>query len=697
MKRWTALVGGLLMAMIATGVMLLLETPKSAEASHFRSAQLSWTKGTGNTAQFKSTVATRATFFYPSAGDAQVGDTIFPVQVDLGDGNSASPAHTVVAVDATNDWILTEGTFSHAYAGAGPYTVGTESCCRLSPPQHINNPDGGLRAETIVDFSATTANPVSSISPIVDCAKEAVCQFTVPAVDPDNQSVRFRLATSQEAAGIFGPFTQPGAPHAPNDAQIDPNTGVYKWDTSGATLAPAGFDTYYSTQVVIENVVGNQVVTKTAVDFFIRLSGSPNQAPEFDSPPTPADGTVLSAQVGTPVTFDVSAHDDDLGDQVTLGMQGKPSGATFNTAVGNAATGQFSWTPTSVGSTILTLTAQDQKGLGATQRSVTINVIQGPNGPPQVDAGGDVSGDEGSNIALHGTGSDPDNDTLSYAWTYKAGADVDTAATCWFGDPSAADTTINCTDDGTYTATLTADDHVNSPVSESITVAVNNVVPQITNLSSSSSQVLTGKSVTFTGTATDASSVDQGAGFNWEWSFDNGATYTPGSGTSNQFTKTFSSCGTYNVKATATDKDGGKSDAESLSSNPIQVYNATFRPPLDGPATNLTLKGKVLPVKISVECDGQTITGLSPTIKLINGDVQPGAEGPDDVVEAYSASAADTTGVMRPVDGGYLYNLQVPGGAAVSVGQKFTVRVNPFGPHESNPDASMYALLEIKK
>jgi hypothetical protein len=96
-------------------------------------------------------------------------------------------------------------------------------------------------------------------------------------------------------------------------------------------------------------------------------------------------------------------------------------------------------------------------------------------------------------------------------------------------------------------------------------------------------------------------------------------------------------------------------------------------------------------------CDGQVISGLSPSIALLNGDVQPGAEGPGDVVEAYSASNADTTGIMRPVDGGYLYNLQVPGGANVAVGQNFTVRVNPFGAHASNPGGSMYALLKIKK
>ena len=101
-------------------------------------------------------------------------------------------------------------------------------------------------------MSATSASPIGLVPPIVDCPVEAVCAFSVPASDPDNQPMRWRLATGVEAGGFVGGFTQPAG------AAIDAATGVYTWDTHGALLASSG-STFYSTQVMIENVVGGNV------------------------------------------------------------------------------------------------------------------------------------------------------------------------------------------------------------------------------------------------------------------------------------------------------------------------------------------------------------------------------------------------------------------------------------------------------
>jgi hypothetical protein len=103
-------------------------------------------------------------------------------------------------------------------------------------------------------------------------------------------------------------------------------------------------------------------------------------------------------------------------------------------------------------------------------------------------------------------------------------------------------------------------------------------------------------------------------------------------------------------------------------------------------------------VKISIaECGGGTLTGLEPTIRLLNGDRTDGTEASEDVVETYSSSA-DSTGIMRPVEGGYIYNLRVPtsiGGVAVVANDVLTIRVRPFG--DDNPGAGMYVLLKIRK
>lgn len=355
---------------------LLLAVPaifgdaKPAAATHYRATQITWQQVSGNDVAFHATVSFRCTFFFSSPCSANVGDQFSGGGLDFGDSSFSSTLWTVTSVDVVNDVINAELDEQHTYASPGPFNVTMAGCCRLSSSGgHINNPDGDILAVTVVDLNTSSANPVSAVAPIVDCAIDAMCAFSVPAFDPDGQGLRWRFSTPAESGIIY----QPGPPYATNTASIDPATGLYKWDTTGATLAASGF-TFYSTQVTIENVVNNVVVTSTPVDFFIRLgSNTTNQPPVFVSP-TPADGTILPATAGSPVTFDVAATDPDTGDTVTLTILGLPSGSNFTTTPGNPASGSFSWTPPSAGTFILTLLAQDQSGLGATPRSVTIDV-----------------------------------------------------------------------------------------------------------------------------------------------------------------------------------------------------------------------------------------------------------------------------------------------------------------------------------
>ncbi len=87
------------------------------------------------------------------------------------------------------------------------------------------------------------------------------------------------------------------------------------------------------------------------------------------------------------------------------------------------------------------------------------------------------------------------------------------------------------------------------------------------------------------------------------------------------------------------------------------------------------------------------LTGLNPAIQLLKGDKSDGTETGSDAIETFSSSSADTTGFMRAVDGGYIYNLQVPSNALA--GDLLTIRVRPFG--DDNPGASMYVVLKIRK
>ena len=464
--RLSALVGVLALMASLFAVVGLNAAP--AGASHYRANQLTWIQHSGNEVEFDYTGSWRCTFFYFPCSSASVGDTFNPGFLDLGDGTSVAIQAEVTSVDVTNDVISGDFHLDHTYATAGPFTVSEDNCCRLSGPQHINNPDGSVRLESIVNLNETSASPVSSIAPIVDCALNAVCSFSVPAIDPDGQALRWRFATAAESGVVY----QPGPPQATNAAAINPTTGVYTWNTAGASLSATG-STFYSTQVVVENLnSAGTVISKTPVDFFIRLgSNSTNQQPVFVTP-TPADGSTISVNLGDPVSFDVKATDPDASDTVTLGMLGKPAAATYTTVSGNPATGTFTWTPTALGQTILTITAQDPQGLGATPRSIIINVTNTPppNKPPVVNAGPDVSTASGTPVALNGSASDPDGDALTLAWTVSG-------SSCTVTPTNTAVASITCTDPGTYTATLTASDGINPPVSDSATVTVTSVPP----------------------------------------------------------------------------------------------------------------------------------------------------------------------------------------------------------------------------
>lgn len=363
-RSWLSVLAALGLILSSIVVAVLVAAP--ANASHGRATQITWVQTGPTTVEFHSVVAFRASFY----GNPAVGSTISEPCLDFGDGTPAHCEGTVETLDMANDVLTAELEVSHTYASAGPFTAEISGCCRLSSPAHVNNPDGAYRAVTTVDLTTTSANPVSSISPIVDCALNATCSFSIPAVAPAGGTLRFRLATSSEAS--TGSFTQPGPPQATNAATINPTTGLYSWNTTGATLNGTA-DTFYSTQVVIENLAPNgSVRTQSPVDFFIRLTSSPNQQPVFTAP-TPADSTVIQATVGQPLTIPVRATDPDTGDVVTLGLVGKPAAATFTTSAANPAVGTFAWTPPSAGQTILTLTAADQHGRQATQRSVIIN------------------------------------------------------------------------------------------------------------------------------------------------------------------------------------------------------------------------------------------------------------------------------------------------------------------------------------
>lgn len=90
------------------------------------------------------------------------------------------------------------------------------------------------------------------------------------------------------------------------------------------------------------------------------------------------------------------------------------------------------------------------------------------NTPPSVNAGPDLTGYTGETLTLNGSGTDPDGDALTYAWSYTGTSGV----TCTFGAPNSAVSSFSCSGTGTFTVTLTANDGRGGTASDSAIVTL---------------------------------------------------------------------------------------------------------------------------------------------------------------------------------------------------------------------------------
>jgi hypothetical protein len=271
----------------------------------------------------------------------------------------------------------------------------------------------------------------------------------------------------------------------------------------------------------------------------------------FERPYVNANDTLIEATGGQNVSMQGTYVDTD-GEAVTLS-------ASIGTVTDNGG-GAWTWTYTTVGgeNDFVYITATDAGGR-KDQALFELNV----NGPPVVTAA-DAAGDEGAAIAIHGTAVDPDGDPVTTMWSYVPGVGVDVGATCAVFDPTALDTTIICTDDGTYTLTLTGDDGVNAPVSVNATLTVANVAPTVVSTSPvSGSFYLVGTTVPVTGLLTDPGSNDV---LTCAFDFDGGgpAVVAPAPGGVCSVLNTFGAAGVYTVTVTGADDDGGVSAPSSL-------------------------------------------------------------------------------------------------------------------------------------
>lgn len=266
-------------------------------------------------------------------------------------------------------------------------------------------------------------------------------------------------------------------------------------------------------------------------------------------PAAPGNQIILPGDWTGPANNDLSAH---IASQVTINssVEGAGAGSVTYRASGlnNAAT------PT-------TITRDVTMAV-----SWTTGSCAPANTPPTAGAGGPYTGDEGEQVQLDGSGSfDPeDGDVASYSWTVLpasgSGNDPDAGAGCDFVDgTSNADAMpkVACTDDGVYDVTLTVEDSEGLSDTDTTTLTLNNVAPEITTFTCPTDPVAVGTQVALNGVFTDAGANDtHTASIAWGDSSSSAGTVVQGSGSGTvSGSHTYTAAGIYAPMLTVTDDD----------------------------------------------------------------------------------------------------------------------------------------------
>ena len=242
------------------------------------------------------------------------------------------------------------------------------------------------------------------------------------------------------------------------------------------------------------------------------------------------------------VGFTVSDSQDSNGSIAVGATSSNPSVISSVVATNSGGNGTVSWSPVAnaYGTSTITVTATDSAGATDTETFVvTVNPI---NDPPVAHAGPDLTGSEGSPVAMSGAGSsDIDDGIIQWGWDCDGNGSYETTSS------SATGSVCTWTDNGSFTVGLQVIDAGGLTATDSLVVDVLNEVPVL--ISATYGDGDEGSPVGFDVSFSDPGSADT---HTVTWAFGDSGT---ASGT--PVTHTYADNGTYAVTVTVTDDDGG--------------------------------------------------------------------------------------------------------------------------------------------
>ena len=265
------------------------------------------------------------------------------------------------------------------------------------------------------------------------------------------------------------------------------------------------------------------------------------------------------------------------------------------------------------------------------------------NLPPVPNPGGPYAINEGQDLTLDASAStDPDNDALAYSWTINGHANAATGVnpTLTWSELEGLGISDGA---GSYEVRVTASDADVSVLSAPVTLDLTNVAPTAGIIPPVGAVRYQSRS--FTLTATDPSSVDQAAGFTFDidWDGDGTIDETQMGASGLAVSHTYTTTGTYNVRVTARDKDGGTSDPATydLVVGVIQLQGSDLA--IGGTDANDTF---VISAGASAQQFIAVLNGKKLGTFTVPGDINLYADGGSDLLTVNGSGAADTFSIL---------------------------------------------------
>jgi hypothetical protein len=556
--------------------------------------------------------------------------------------NSSPITFTVVFSEAVSGFTASDvsfagstvgGTLVAGVSGSGTnYTVtvtgmnGTGTVIASIPAGAANDAAGnGNIASTSTDHTVVFDNVPPSVT-----INQGATQ-----VDPINVGpIVFDVVFSEAVSG----FTASDVSLAGSTVGGTLVTNVSTIDSSHYTVSVTGMNGVGTVTASIgagaaADTAGNSSLASTSTDHTVLFDNVPPTV-TIDQAVGQTDPTNKS-----PITFTVVFSEPVFGfTGSSVSFAGSTVGGTLHAAVsGSGANYTVTVTgmiPLPSGNVVVSIPAngaKDAAGNNNVASTSTDNTVFFFNNPPTANAGGPYSVAEGSSLTLHGSGTDADNDPLTFSW------DLNNDGV--FGDATGASPTLTWAqlvalgiNDGpsTFQVHVKADDGFAHPTTSSpVTLTVNNTPPTVGV--SGPTFGARGQLLTFNFTSTDFSPVDQAAGFTYSINWGDGSPVqtvgpTAGNGTLTTVGHAFLTDGTYTASVTAKDKNGGVS--ASVSATAVTVTTSLFQ-------------GGVLRVGGTQKINNITFTLVSGKINVIVNGAAVGSYAGVGRIEAYGGPNSD--------------------------------------------------------